>query len=188
MFKLLAAALGMGVVAGLIARGRFRNLREIRLWWTPVLFVALIIGLIPLFVGVPKGPRIALQIVSMLGVLAFLAINTARARGGVRIGFWTIAMGWALNFIVIAANGGMPLSRWAYSKIESGPITPGRGGFFKIVIAGPHSVLRPLGDVIPLRAVDQVLSIGDVVLIIGIVVVIAAGMRARASTAEATTG
>jgi len=184
VFKLLALALVAGLIAGSVAKGRVQNIREIHLRWMPVLFVSLIMGLLPLFVDLSKPPRLALQFVSMLGVLAFLILNAQATAGGVRAGFLTITAGWALNFIVIAANGGMPLSRWAFERGPGGPITPGRGGFFKIVIAGPRSKLRFLGDVIPIKPLGQVLSIGDVILIAGIIIVIAAGMRARTRIPE----
>jgi hypothetical protein len=181
VFTLLAIALGAGLLAGLLARGRVTRLREVRMRAMPVLFAGLVLGIVPLFATLSKGPRLALQIVSMLCVLAYLALNAAANAGGVRAGFCIIGLGWALNFVVIAANGGMPLSRWAYERSgQSGAVTPGKGGFFKIVVAGPHTTLRALGDVIPVRAVTQVLSAGDIVLIAGIAIVIAAGMRARA--------
>lgn len=174
---LVLTAIGGGIVAGFLARGSFSALSTVRLSWAPVLIVSLVVGTIPYYVALPSGPRKLLQFLAHAGVLAFLSINVARSRGGVRAGIVIAALGWLLNAIVIVANGGMPLSVWAYA--ESGQtmrIEPGRGGFFRIVVAGPDTVLRPLGDVIPVRAIGQVVSIGDLVLMVGIAVVIAAGM------------
>ena len=138
MFTLLAIALGCGLLAGALTGGRFGNMRAVHLRAMPVLYAGLLLGMIPLFVELSKAPRLALQIVSMLAVFAFLASNAAATHGGLRAGFVTIAIGWFLNFIVIAANAGMPLSRWAYAQSgQSDAITPGKSGFFKIVVAGP---------------------------------------------------
>lgn len=181
MFLLLFASLVAGIVAGLAARGRIGALRAMQVRWTPMLFVALIVGMAPLYVDMPKGLRQTIQMVTMLAVLIFLAANIIRSRGGVRAGWVALLAGWALNFIVIAANGGMPLSAWAFARSgQTGLPTPGESGFFKIELATPDTILRPLGDVIPIKPVfAQVVSIGDLVLMAGIAVVIAAGMRAR---------
>jgi hypothetical protein len=185
MVALLAISLGLGLGAGALARGRLANLREVLLRVLPLLMASRLVGMLPLFVGLPRGPRQGAQLLSLLGVLAFLGINLVAARGGVRAGFVTLLAGWALNFVVIAANGGMPLSLWAWSHSgQRGAPTPGEGGFFKIVLAEPGTALRFLGDVVPIRAIDQVVSVGDLVLMAGIAVVIAAGMRARAAAPQ----
>lgn len=185
MFALLAIALLGGIGVGLLTGGRLDGLKEISLRFGSVLFVALILGLLPLFVKLPDGVRVALLVGSMLGVLLFLALTLRSNRAGVRMGFAVIASGWLLNFIVIAANRGMPLSVWALAQSgQSGGLTPGTGDFFKIEIAGPGTLLRFLGDVIPIRVVSQVVSIGDLVLMLGIGIVLAAGMHARADTSS----
>jgi hypothetical protein len=178
---LLATALGSGLLAGLLLRGRFSGLAELRLRWTPVLVLSLLVSLVPLFVdlsgtGLPKTFLIA----SNIGVLIFLASNIVFADGGVRTGFLVAGAGWAMNFLAIAANGGMPLSRWALEHSgQSGEITAGKGGFFKVVEATPDSSFRFFGDVIPIRAFSQVVSLGDIVLMVGIAIIIASGMRRR---------
>lgn len=179
MFQLLAIAFAVALVAGLTAGGTMRNLRHVPLRWAPVAFASVVVALVPLAVEMGDGPTLALQIVSNLGILAFGVANLVASRGGVRAGFAVIAAGWALNFAVIAANGSMPLSEWAYARSgQTDPITEGEGGFYKIGVAGDGTLLRPLGDVIPIPGIHQVVSIGDVLLISGIAVVIAAGMRA----------
>jgi hypothetical protein len=53
------------------------------------------------------------------------------------------------------------------------------------VIADEHTDLRWLGDVIPMRAFSTVVSVGDIVLLFGIALVIAAGMRLREPSYDA---
>jgi hypothetical protein len=136
---------------------------------------------LPLFMDSLESSRRAFQLTAFAGVLLFLIVNIAGTRGGVRAGFLIVGLGWALNFIVIAANKGMPLSLWAYAKSgQTEAVTQGSGGFYRIVVAHPGTLFRPLGDVIPVRAIHQVLSIGDCLLLLGASVVIAFGMHLRA--------
>jgi hypothetical protein len=178
--------IGLGVVAGLLLRGSFKNLKEINFRLTAVLFVSLIVALLPLIFDSLNPHRRVLSLISLAGVLIFLIANISAARGPVRIGFGIIALGWALNFIVIAANGGMPLSEWAYrTSGQTTAITYGTGGFYRSVHTDSGTLFRQLSDVIPIKPYRQVVSIGDLLLIVGVAFVIAAGMRSRASvTAE----
>jgi hypothetical protein len=173
--------IGLGLVVGFATRGSLKGLTTLHFRWTPVLFVSLVIAMLPLFVDSLESNRRVFQLTAFAGVLLFLIVNIAETRGGVRAGFLVVGLGWALNFVVIAANKGMPLSLWAYAQSgQSQAVTEGSGGFYRIVIAHPGTLFRPLGDVIPVRVFHQVLSIGDVLLILGASIVIATGMHMRA--------
>ena len=179
MLLLLASMIGLGLVAGFLARGTLEGLKEIHFKLVWLLFVSLIVALIPLFSDSINKHRRPLLLIAMAGVLVFLVVNilTNRTRE-MRMGLFIIAVGWALNFIVIALNRGMPLSRSAYARSgQAEAITAGKGGFYRTVVAGPHTKLRFLGDVIPVRLFRQVVSIGDICLVLGIAFVIAAAMR-----------
>jgi hypothetical protein len=170
--------MGLGLIIGLLARGSLRGLKDIQLKMVWVLFVSLAIAILPLLNDSLNKHRRVLLLVANAGVLLFLIVNILTSRGETRAGFLVIAVGWALNFIVIAANGGMPLSRWAYEASgQKQRITQGSGGFYRIVLAGPKTVLSPLGDVIPIRLFREVVSIGDIVLFLGVALVIASAMR-----------
>lgn len=178
MFLTLGITLAVALAAGYSTGGRMRRLADLRIAGLPFVFAALVLGLAPLVVEMPDALGRVLVAAANVVVLACVAVNLRRHRGAVRAGMAVIAAGWALNAVVIAANGGMPLSRWAYAQSgQTDPITEGEGGFFKIVAAGPGSRLRPLGDVIPIEPLRQVLSVGDLLLMAGIGVVVAGGMR-----------
>ncbi|MBI4729249.1 MAG: DUF5317 family protein [Acidobacteria bacterium] len=180
MFALLLLTLAPSVAVGLAMGGRLANLKLVSLRASPVLFAGLVLGLAPLFADLSRGAGRALVIGSNLLVAAFLALNVPRNRGAVRLGLLVIALGWLLNMSAIVANEGMPLSRWAYARSgQTGEIAEGEGDFFKIVIADERTRLRALGDVIPIRALGQVVSLGDIALALGIGVVVAGGMRSR---------
>ena len=183
MSVLLVLAMGTGILIGAVTHGRVANLRSVKMRAAPLLFTSFALGLIPLVVDASAGWRRALQLATDLGVFAFLLINIARTRAGVRAGLVVAATGWALNVVVIALNGAMPVSRAAWVAAGQGahPLGGGHSGFFnlRIIEAGPSTILRFLGDVIPFRLMREVLSIGDFGLVLGVVVVVAAGMHAR---------
>jgi len=186
MLLLLTTMIGLGILAGLAVRGNFRNLKEISFRFTPILFTSLAIALLALFFDSLKSGRHVFQLLSLAGVLMFLLVNLASQKGLVRVGFVIVTVGWALNFIVITANKGMPLSEWAYAKSgQTEAITYGTGGFYRTVHAGPGTLFRQLGDVIPIRAYRQVVSIGDILLILGVAFVIAGGMYGAGRRAPA---
>jgi hypothetical protein len=175
---LLSTMIGLGLIAGALAHGSLKGLKDMHFRQIWVLFLSLLIGLLPLFSDSLNTHRRAFALVSFAGVLVFLVVNILTLHGEVRAGMLVITLGWALNFIVIAANGGMPLSRWAYAHSgQADKITQGTGGFYRIVIAGPKTKLLRLGDVIPVKPYHLVVSIGDIFLILGIAFVIAAAMR-----------
>lgn len=178
MLVLLSTMIGLGLVIGFLARGSFKGLKDIQLRMVWVLFASLVIALLPLFSDSINKHRRGLLLIANAGVLLFLVVNILTSRGETRAGFLAITLGWALNFIVITANGAMPLSRWAYAASgQTARITEGSGGFYRIVVGGPKTTLFWLGDVIPIRPFRQVVSIGDIVLFLGIALVIAAAMR-----------
>lgn len=180
MFKILLLTLGAAVAAGWLARGRLRNLAGLHFRGVPIVLGALLVALLPLLISVSDGTARVLSAIANIVVLAFLIVNARHHKGGVRAGIAVMIAGWALNALVISANGGMPLARWAYTQSgQTDPITAGEDGFYKIVIADDDTVLRPLGDVIPIRAIAQVVSIGDILLVAGIDIVVVVAMRRK---------
>jgi hypothetical protein len=185
---MIGVAMAAGILAGFAKRGSLASLSAVQISWTPVLLISLAVGMIPFLFDIESAPRQAFQLSSHAGILAFMLANIEVAKGPARVGFIAIASGWFLNFLCIALNGGMPLSLWAWREAGgTGPVTPGRGGFFKGSIADASTKLRPIGDVIPVRLVQQVISIGDILILLGIAVVIYGGMtQARVRKHAAT--
>ncbi|GAC1424445.1 MAG: hypothetical protein NVSMB57_16540 [Actinomycetota bacterium] len=185
VFRTLGIVLVISIAVGYALRGRLGRLADLRLCWTPVLFASLLAGLIPVFVTVPSGPARILIAVANIGILAFMIQNARFTRGLLRVGLVLCIAGWFLNGVVNAANGGMPLSLWAYARSgQHQSVTQGKGGFFKIVIADKNTVLKPLGDVIPIAPIHMVLSIGDLLLALGVGVVITGAMTSKHPDAQ----
>jgi hypothetical protein len=94
-------------------------------------------------------------------------------------GLPVVALGAGSNLAAIVANGGyMPSDPGA---LASAGMRPAEGPTNGIVVGDP--VLRPLTDVFALPAgfpLANVFSVGDVLIALGVVVAIAAAMRAPA--------
>jgi len=164
-------AIGIGVGLGLMWGGRVSNLLE----WIPPLWEALVAGvvirvlldLLPWSGFVPS----TLAIASTGAILAFAVVN-------VRIGGMVLVVaGLGLNLLVMVLNWGMPVSSGAL--VSAGIVTEKQVS--DVVLTGGREVadgaiLGFLGDVIPLPW-GQVISIGDVLVLIGIALVTASVLR-----------
>jgi hypothetical protein len=174
--QLIFGAILAGILIGLVLGGSIRQLAEIHLRWWPLALVGLALQLTP--IPSMKGQldhwlAVGLLIASYLVLLAFVVVN-------IRLpGFWLIAVGFALNALVISINAGMPVSREAI-KQAYGPgyqvlirdLEFSQGA--KHHLSRPGDLLLPLSDVIPMgRPMRVVLSVGDVMFFLGVTWVIA---------------
>jgi hypothetical protein len=182
---LILAAIVIGVFIGLGFGGSIRTLGEAHFRWWPLALIGLALQLVP--VPTTKGQldhrlAIGLLIASYAVLLAFVVANLRKP------GFWLIGAGFALNAVAISFNGGMPVSEHALRE-AAGPYY--RQAIHRLVTSGgakhhlsrSGDVLTPLTDVIPLGApVRQVLSVGDMVWLVGTVWVVAGAMRGKRAT------
>ena len=176
-FTLLAVAAGLGI--GLVAGGRLAHLgsRNLRLW--PLLSGGLAAQ--ALSTQVAGDASFALLLASYGLLLAFAAANVAL------VGMWLVATGIAMNLVVIALNGGMPVRESALRS--AGALGPGVP--VEIDTASKHHLERPsdrlvvLGDIIPVEPLGEVVSFGDVAMAVGVADVVvnllrpSAGRRTR---------
>jgi Family of unknown function (DUF5317) len=179
---LVLLALVLGVLIGLALGGRVGRIADIRLRWWGLAFLGLALQLIPISSGpgqLDHWLAVGLLVGSYLVLLVFVAANIRRA------GFALVAMGFALNALVISLNGGMPVSSHAL-HVAAGPYyqeTRERlteHGGEKHHLRRPGDVLVELADVIPVGSpVRQVLSAGDVLWLMGTSWVIAGAMGRR---------
>lgn len=159
-FTLLAVAAGLGI--GLIAGGRLAHLgsRDLRLW--PLLVGGLAAQVVS--TQLAGDASFALLLASYGLLVAFAAANV------VLVGMWLVAMGIAMNLVVIALNGGMPVRESALRS--AGAVGPGVP--VEIDTASKHHLERPsdrlvvLGDIIPVEPLGEVVSFGDVVMAVGV--------------------
>jgi hypothetical protein len=182
---LLLYALVLGVLAGLVTRGRIAALGavKVRLW--PVALAGLAFQVLlfssPLAAAVGRlGP--SLYVLSTTLVLMALVINLRQP------GFWLIILGALANFTVIIANGGqMPASPEAFAALNGLPVVP-TTDFSNSVIAGPNTPFYFLADLFVLPRpfpFANVFSIGDVLIGLGGAWFIVAVMHGRGAAPSA---
>jgi uncharacterized protein DUF5317 len=168
-------AIPLGILVGLARGGHIGHLAELRFAWAP-LAIAGLVAQVALF-SEPVGAMVgqagpALYVASSVVVLAFVLRN--RRLAGLKL----VALGALSNLAAILANGGyMPADPAALAAAGFGPTT----GYSNSIVTN-RPALAPLTDIFALPAwmpLANVFSIGDVLIGLGIVVAIAAGMARR---------
>ncbi|TCZ76333.1 hypothetical protein E0485_14130 [Paenibacillus albiflavus] len=161
----------ISIILALIRGGSFRSFADLRLkggWIFPILLIVQIVifNLQSQIAWIASLSNYAFIAVYVIGLL-FLWLNRHQS------GFIVIFIGVLLNFIVMAANGGrMPVSLEAATILD-----PYFGQIIQEGVYAKHQLLTDaswfgfLGDIIPITKPyprDQVISIGDVVMNVGI--------------------
>ena len=186
---ILPFALVVGGLVGAATGGSFRALAELRFRRPAIVLAAIGIQVALTLPGLrawPGGLRFALIGVSYAVVGWWLVDNARDRTTGVRAGLILVAAGWLANVIAIVPNRGMPVSAWAMREAGFRPgYSVVHGHLAKHVLASSGTWFRFLGDVIPVSLFQAVVSPGDVVMAIGIVVLVAGAMRSPAAPAAA---
>lgn len=160
-----------------LAGGRLSRLGALQLRgaWLLVVALALQVVIISIIPDRLEGIHAPAHILSYLLGGAFFVLNRAI------YGLWLVGLGGALNLLVIAANGGvMPIRTSATSGAGGGASSSGFAN--AAPIENPR--LAFLGDVIALPEswpLSNVLSVGDLVLVLGLFVVLHANSGSRLS-------
>lgn len=161
-----------GIVIGRLRGGRLSNLARLSPRWLLLLVLAVAAVTAARVSVVPFNFARRLVIGGYVLAVAGLAAN-------LRLPWlWLALAGAVLNTAVIAANGGrMPVSAQVIREVSARLVLSGATGPF-YVLAGPRTALAPLGDTLPLVAggVGVILSPGDVLLALGVVGTVQAGM------------
>jgi uncharacterized protein DUF5317 len=180
MFILYAVALGL--VIGVLVGGRISGLADIHFRWAPLVFVGF------LFQIVLFHPDVASRIGSLgppLYVLSTAIVVAAVLRNVDLPGMPLVLLGAASNLVAILANGGyMPASPSALAAVgEAAPVIYSNSSVV------PNPAFEPLTDVFALPAwlpFNNVFSVGDVILGVGVVIVIVTAMRGGSRTHAST--
>lgn len=159
------AGLVMAVVVSLVRGGRLRHAKDATLRWSPILLLAF--GLQVLADRLSPGSEPAGDLVTALLVVSHAALIAWCVVNWQRRGVGWVAAGIALNGLVIVANGGMPVWRAAVHRLG--------GDLAALPSFGAHHLmsdqtrLAVLGDTIPLWPLPVIISPGDILTVVGIV-------------------
>jgi hypothetical protein len=174
----IAIAGGVAIAIVLVTRGSLRQLLRLRIQSIWMVVLALGIQIVLEFVDLPKD-RIdnlgfGLLMASYGLLLAFCFVN-------LRVpAMWIVALGISLNALVIGLNQGMPTRDREVTTVSGRTIEKPIERSVKHRPESGDDLLPFLGDqiVIP-DPIDEVISVGDIVLAIGIVAVCYRGSRPR---------
>jgi hypothetical protein len=164
----LAIVIFLALAIAVLRGGRLVNLGdiELRAWW--LLFIALGLQLGTDFLPDREWSEwagLTMVLVSFGLLMILVMLNRSKP------GMWIAGIGVLMNFVVIAANGGMPVLAGA-AEVASGFTVsePDLSGTFKHVLLDESSRLTFFADVIPLRLVGigEVISLGDIFLALGL--------------------
>jgi hypothetical protein len=172
-------AIPVGILAGLLVGGRLQGLSTLRFKWAWVFMLGLAVQVVLFsdFVTERIGEAgVPIYVGSTLAVAAVIAMNL-RIRG-----MAIILLGAVSNLAAIIANGGyMPASVEAIQSLGK----PVKGGYSNSSFV-PDPALPWLTDIFALPAwlpFSNVFSIGDVLIGLGVVIVIASAMRTPVAAA-----
>jgi hypothetical protein len=181
---LFLSAIALAIALGFVFGGHLRGLGELRLRWWGLAMGGLALQFVPL----PEGSggtdlivRTTVLVASYLLLLSFGLLN-------VRLpGMPLVLLGLAANLVVIAANGGMPVSAEALRDSGQADLIPQlrASGADKHHLLGDGDVLTPLADVIGVpKPIGQAISIGDVFQYAGLMWLVFAAMRGRIPSSQ----
>ncbi len=163
----------LAAAVGLARGGRLGNLADasIAAWW--LLPIGLAMQVAANLLSRPDDGVSALAVTLLLGSYVPLLLVVALNRRSP--GMWLAAVGILMNFSVIAANQGMPVS--VEAAVLAGAESADLDLDAKHRLLDEDSLLPFLADVIPFRALRQVVSLGDVFLAVGLGQFLEAEMR-----------
>lgn len=168
MFYVTGLALVTGAVIGLARGGRPRFIAQhrMRAWWL----------IVPGF-GFPLAADhfdlaswgTALVVAGAVALLAFAALNPGL------VGIGVVAVGVAANALVIGIDNGMPVRPGAVvaAQVATRAAEPAVDYGYRHHRERPSDKLSPLADIIPIRPFREVVSLGDLILAIGVAATIA---------------
>ncbi len=178
-------AILIGILLGYLCRGRVKHLVSLKLRFLWLVGVALLLQLaiFPLFSDRPLLPyaTTALHFLSYGLVFLFLFLNRHV------FPFVLIGLGSFLNLLVIIANGGyMPSSPTALERAGAQEVAVHLlkdGVYGNVELMSETTRLNILGDFLyfpGMHPFAAVFSIGDLILALGLIWLIARGMRSHA--------
>ena len=180
--SLVATVVVLAVLIGLATGGRLRELAHIRLRHVWLVWIAFLLQFLLAFLPGDLRQTLRLPIVGLAFILAvawvvFMWPPLSRL---LRAALVLVVLGWAMNFVVIGLNNGMPVSAETLERVGLPTENIESGDLSKHVKLDDDTLLPWLGDVIPLPLfgpLRKAVSLGDLVMLAGLLLFIPVGMR-----------
>jgi len=174
------AALVIGALVGRLTGGRLDNLARLRFRWAWLVVAVLVVRAAILLTPVRHVDGVQyVYLAALTALVAWTIWQIELVRG-----IWLIAVGSALNLVVIATNGArMPVA----AALAGSLVQSGSAGQYALMT--PESNLTWLADWVGLpgpfaRLVTEAYSPGDVIVAVGIAAVVALAMRSQTGYLE----
>lgn len=180
----------ISVIVALIRRGSIKRLADVNIRQFWLVFVPAALTFIGVMVRSHSTESVWIPATMWINILlnaAFFAFFWCnRQLPGMK---WFLG-GWALNFVVIAANAGkMPVSQWAATTAGAGKV---EANMVQHTLLTAITKLKFLADIIPAPKpplfTPQVASIGDVLMVIGLFVLVQVTMCPKKASLPASVG
>ncbi|MDY7099612.1 MAG: DUF5317 family protein [Actinomycetota bacterium] len=163
MLLLPLAAVAVGLVIGLARRGRLRAIAGTSLRLPALLVGGVVLQAAATIFELPAG--LVFIIAAHVALISFCAANWRLA------GLTVVSIGLSANLVAIVLNGGMPVRGDALvdaglataEEIDAGVTLRGERH-----VENDRDRLVFLGDIVPLRPTRQVLSFGDLIVLVGL--------------------
>lgn len=175
MLPILLAVLA-GVAFGFLRRGRLGAIARTRVRHPEFLLIAIGASLFVDLVDLEStAMTTSIAVIGLLAGVFFAALNIHI------VGMAIITIGVALNLLPVAFNGAMPVRPEALVEAEMVTVDE----LDRVSLNGAReletddTVLAFLGDTFPVRWTNQVVSIGDIIMIVGLADVVANLMLQR---------
>ena len=164
------------LVVGRLAGGRVAGLTALQLrrpWLAAAALAILVAGALLAWATSSRGVYLGASAAAVVTTGIFLLGN--RSVPGLPL----VGTGLVLNLLAVAANGAMPVSRYAAARAGVSLAGIAAGSDAGHVVAGSGTALRALGDVIPvpLPVWPEVVSAGDVLVAAGLGLFVVVAMR-----------
>lgn len=165
----------IGLIVGLLRGGSLRRLANIPFRFPSLILISfgiqILLGIASYWISIPQVTGFVLILISYLILLSGLFLN--RKEFYLQI----ITAGVLLNFIVIAVNGGMPVSNRSAKiiGINKKDLIKSLNKDFKRTLITEKTELSFLGDVVPLPPpypFPSLYSLGDIFIAIGLLLFI----------------
>jgi hypothetical protein len=167
-----------GLFVGLVRHGRLRNVARVRVRWPWLLGAGIAVPAVVDRFDLPGGVPL---VVAALGTLLLFTLRNLPV-----VGMGVVAVGVSCNLLAVVSNGGMPVR--ADALVQAGLAR--RDEIARVEIRGAQRLERPgdrltlLGDRVPVAETGQVLSFGDLVILVGLADVAANLTRRRRRAAR----